>query len=88
MVGVLTLASSASPFPYAAVAIATYTAQAELNYDESVSAAILEVDGQQITGEDEIVRTLAKAGGLADDSAKVRVYLHSTQSGAQENMWT
>lgn len=71
MVGVLTVSSSASPFPYAAVAIATYTRKAELHFDESIEAATLDLKGSQITGEDEIVRTLAKAGGLADDSAKV-----------------
>ncbi len=71
MVGVLTLKSSASPFPYAALTIATYTQQAEVNFDESASGVSLDINGSQITSEEEIVRALAKAGGLADDSAKV-----------------
>lgn len=72
MVGVLTVASSASPFPYAAVAIATYTHKAEVAFDESVQGAVLDFNGTKITTEEEIVRILAKAGGLAEDSAKVR----------------
>lgn len=71
MVGVLTVSTAASPFPYAAIAIATYTQKAEVNFDEEVKLASLALDGINITGEDEIVRTLAKAGGLADDSANV-----------------
>lgn len=71
MVGTLTLSSAASPFPFAAAAIATYTGNAELNFDESVSAPTLELDGTTVTSEDEIVRALAKEGGLSDDSAKV-----------------
>ena len=73
MVGILTVSSSASPFPYAAVATATYTRKAEINYDENASSPVLELNGSKVSGEDEIVRSLAKAGGLADDSAKVRI---------------
>ena len=69
MVGVLTVAASA--FPYAAVAIATFTRKAEVTFDESIPAPVLELNGEQTTGEEEIVRALAKAGGLAEDSAKV-----------------
>ncbi|OBZ65709.1 putative glutamate--tRNA ligase, cytoplasmic [Grifola frondosa] len=74
MSGVLTVSSKASPFPYAAVAIATYTQKAELNFDEGASGLILELDGSKISTEDEIVRALAKAGGLSDDSAKTSAY--------------
>ncbi|KAN0139519.1 hypothetical protein V8E53_002635 [Lactarius tabidus] len=49
----LVLSSKASPFPYAAVAIAMYTQKAEVNYEEDA------------------VRALAKAGGLAEDSVKI-----------------
>lgn len=72
MSGVLTASSAASPFPFAAVAIATYTGKAELAFEESTSGISLELNGSKLTAEDEIVRALAKAGGLADDSAKVR----------------
>ncbi|OSX65375.1 hypothetical protein POSPLADRAFT_1054129 [Postia placenta MAD-698-R-SB12] len=70
MPGVLSLSSSASPFPYAAIAIATYTDKAELSYDESASGVSLQLNGSTISAEDEIVRALAKEGGLSDDSAK------------------
>ena len=71
MAGVLTVSSSASPFPFAAVAAATYTQKAEVNFDESASGASLELNGTTHTDEAEIVAALAKAGGLAEDSAKV-----------------
>ncbi|PSS31072.1 hypothetical protein PHLCEN_2v2404 [Hermanssonia centrifuga] len=74
MVGVLTLKSSASPFPYAALTIATYTQQAEVNFDERANGVSLDIHGSQITSEEEIVRALAKAGGLADDSAKTQAF--------------
>ena len=73
MAGVLTVASSASPFPYAAVAIATYTQKVEVTFDEGVSGVSLDLNGSKVTDEAEAVRAIAKAGGLADDSAKVRV---------------
>lgn len=66
----ITLSTKTSPFPYAAVAIATYTQKAELNYDESVVGVALDSDGSQLSAEDEIVAHLAKAGGLAGDSTK------------------
>ena len=72
MPGVLTVSSSASPFPYAAVATATYTQKAEVKFDGTASGISLEVNGSTIASEDEIVRALAKEAGLADDSAKVR----------------
>lgn len=75
MVGVLTVSTSASPFPYAAVAIATLTLKAEVNFDESVQTTTLSLNGSQFVGEEEVVRVLAKEGGLADDSAKVRSIL-------------
>lgn len=71
MVGVLTLSSTALPFPYAALATATYTQKAEVTFDESAAGISLDFDGSKITKEDEIVRVLAKAADLADDSAKV-----------------
>ncbi|KAH7910640.1 tRNA synthetases class I, catalytic domain-containing protein [Hygrophoropsis aurantiaca] len=70
----LTLSSKASPFPYATIAIATYTQKAELNFDESATGVILDLDGSQLDAEDQIVETLAKAGGLAGDSTKTASY--------------
>lgn len=78
MSGVLTLTPAASPFPWAAAAISTYTNKATLNFDTAAKGVSLEIDGSQITAEDEIVQALAKAGGLADDSAKVRIKLQQT----------
>lgn len=72
MVGTLTLSTKLSPFPWAATVIATYTEKAELSFDEGTSGVTLDFDGSQITDEAQIVQTLAKAGGLADESTKVR----------------
>ena len=71
MAGVLTLSPAASPFPWAAAATVTYTGKAILNFDTAAPGLSLEFDGSKITAEDEVVRTLAKAGGMAEDSAKV-----------------
>ena len=71
MAGILTVSSAASPFPYAALATATYTQKAEVTFDESATGISLDFGGSKFTTEDEIVRALAKAAGLADDSAKV-----------------
>lgn len=71
MSGILTVSPASSPFPFGSVAIATYTQKAELVFDESASRVTLDLNGSQITEEDEIVQALAKAGGLSDDSAKV-----------------
>lgn len=72
MAGVLTVSSAASPFPYAALATATYTQKAEISFDGTATGISLDLNGEKITSEDEAVRALAKAAGLADDSAKVR----------------
>ena len=72
MDGVLTLSPAASPFPWAAAATATFTGKATLNFDTAATALSLQLDGSTITAEDEIVQSLAKAGGLSEDSAKVR----------------
>ncbi|OJT06095.1 hypothetical protein TRAPUB_3030 [Trametes pubescens] len=74
MSGVLTLTPAASPFPWAAAAISTYTNKATLNFDTAAKGVTLEIDGSQITAEDEIVQALAKAGGLAGDSAKTAAF--------------
>ncbi|KAL6301820.1 glutamate-tRNA ligase [Sparassis latifolia] len=74
MADVLTVSSAASPFPFAAVAIATYTQKVELAFDESASGVTLELDGSKITAEDQVVQALAKAGGLPEDGAKASAY--------------
>ena len=71
MAGTLILSAKAAPFPYAAVAAASYTQKAEIVYDESVSGIELELDGSKIASEEEAVKALAKAAGMADDSTKV-----------------
>ncbi|KAI0707693.1 glutamate-tRNA ligase [Earliella scabrosa] len=74
MAGVLNLSPTASPFPWAAAAIATYTGKATLNFDTAATSLSLDLDGSQLTTEDEIIQALAKAGGLSDDSAKTAAY--------------
>ncbi|KAH9180743.1 glutamate-tRNA ligase [Lactarius sanguifluus] len=73
-VGNLVVSSRASPFPYAAVAIASYTQKAEVNYDESATGFSFTFEGTEVTTEEDAVRALAKAGGLADDSVKTPEY--------------
>jgi glutamyl-tRNA synthetase len=70
-IGTLAVSFKESPFPYAAVAIASYTKKAEVNYDESASGLSLTLESTQFTSEEEAVIALAKAGGLAEDSVKV-----------------
>jgi glutamyl-tRNA synthetase len=72
-VGTLTLSFKESPFPYAAVAIASFTKKAEVNYDESASGLALTLEGAQFTSEEDAVKVIAKAGGLAEDSVKVYI---------------
>ena len=72
-IGTLTVSFKESPFPYAAVAIASYTKKAEVNYDESASGLTLTLEGTQLTSEEDAVKALAKAGGLAEDSVKVYI---------------
>ncbi|PCH37806.1 glutamate-tRNA ligase [Wolfiporia cocos MD-104 SS10] len=72
MSGVLTL--PVSPFPFAAAAIAAYTGKAELSFDQSASTPSLELNGVTISGEEEIVRALARVGGLLRDSPKTQVF--------------
>ncbi|KAJ7510169.1 glutamate-tRNA ligase [Mycena galericulata] len=66
----LTVSSKQTPFPYAAVAFASYTEKADLVFDESVKGITLQLNGSSITNEEEIVHALAKAHGLSDDSSK------------------
>jgi len=70
--GNLVISFKASPFPYAAVAIASYTQKAEVNYDELAKGLSFIIEGTEITTEEDTVKALAKAGGLAEDNDKVR----------------
>ena len=72
MAGTLTLSPSAAPFPWASAAITTFSGKAVLNFDTAATGVTLEIDGSKLAAEDEIVQALAKAGGLSDDSEKVR----------------
>ena len=67
----LTLSTKAPPFPYAALAIATYTQKAELNFDETATGVSLDLDGDEYTTEEEIVAVLAKIAGIDGESTKV-----------------
>lgn len=67
----LTLSTKASPFPYAALAIATYTQKAELNFDETTTGVSLDLDGDKYVTEEEIVTILAKIAGIDGESTKV-----------------
>lgn len=70
----LTLSSTLSRFPYAAAAVAAYTKQAELIFDDTSADVSLNLGGAEISGEEKIVEELAKAGGLSSDSTTVWIY--------------
>ncbi|KZP21171.1 glutamate-tRNA ligase [Athelia psychrophila] len=70
MAGALTLSSKTSPFPFAAIAIASYTQKATLDFDETAPGTTLDLNGTKLTSEDDIVHALAKAGELSADSIK------------------
>ncbi|TBU35547.1 glutamate-tRNA ligase [Dichomitus squalens] len=80
MSGTLTLSPTASPFPWAAAAVATFTGKAALNFDPAAAGVTLELGGSKLTAEDEIVQTIAKAGGLSSDSAKSAAYFALAKS--------
>ena len=71
----LTLSTKASPFPYAALAIAAYTQKAELNFDETATGVLLDLDGDKYTTEEEIIAILAKIAGIEGENTKVDRYL-------------
>lgn len=73
----LTLSSAASPFPFAALATASYTGKAEIAFDASATTPVLDIGGAQVTDEVEIVQALAKDADLSGDSSKVRVCLQA-----------
>lgn len=71
----LTLSTKTSPFPYAALAIATYTQKAELNFDDTATGVSLDLNGDRYTTEEEIVAILAKIARMDGESTKVDRYL-------------
>ncbi|KAF9246406.1 tRNA synthetases class I, catalytic domain-containing protein [Melanogaster broomeanus] len=70
----LTLPTKASPFPFAALAIASYTQKADLNFDENATGVSLDLDGARYATEEEIVNVLAKLGDLDRESTKAATY--------------
>ncbi|KIJ69105.1 hypothetical protein HYDPIDRAFT_179001 [Hydnomerulius pinastri MD-312] len=70
----LTLSTKTSPFPYAALAIVSYTQKAELNYEEAATGVSLDLDGTQYTTEEEIVNVLSKAAGIDGESTKAATF--------------
>lgn len=73
MAAVLTVSAKLNPFPFAAISIAAYIGNVETVYDDTTEP-VLDLQGSKITAEVDIVLALAKAGGLADDSANVSFY--------------
>ncbi|KAF8211869.1 glutamate-tRNA ligase [Mycena galopus ATCC 62051] len=70
----LTVSSKLTPFPWAAVAIASYTEKAELVFDETATGITLQLDGSSISDEEEIVHTLAKLHGLSEHISKTPAF--------------
>lgn len=77
----LALSSTLSPFPYAATALAAYTKQAELVFDDGAEGVNLDLSGTVISGEEKIVEELAKGGSLSSDSTTVRPVVISVRGG-------
>lgn len=71
----LILSTKISPFPYAALAIATYTQKAQLNFDEAATGVSLDLDGDKYLTEEEIIAILAKIAGIGGESTKVNQHL-------------
>lgn len=79
----LTLPSTLSPFPYAAAALAEYTKQAELAFDDASTDVSLNLGGAVISGEEKIVEELAKVGGLSSDSTTTPALISSARALAK-----
>ncbi len=71
MTGKLIVSSKQSPFPFGALAIASYTNLADITFDETAAAALLELNGSRYDSEEAIVQAIAQAGKLSEDSVKV-----------------
>ena len=71
MAAVLTVSPNQSPFPYGATALAANTGLAAIVFDDAATGLPLELSGQAVNTEDEIISILAKEGNVGGDSAKV-----------------
>ena len=71
MAAVLTVSPKQSPFPYGATALAANTGLAAIVFDDAATGLSLELSGQAVNTEDEIISILAKEGNVGGDSAKV-----------------
>ncbi|KAN0077172.1 tRNA synthetases class I (E and Q), catalytic domain containing protein [Tylopilus felleus] len=78
----LTLSVKASPFPYAALALATYTQKTELVFDENATGVSLDLDGDKYSTEEEIVAILTKIAGIDAESTKPEVSTYSALAKA------
>jgi len=72
MAGTLTISSKLSPFPFAAIAIASYTGNVDVIFDESATEIVLEFNGSKIKTEENIVLALANVSQLPQDDSIVR----------------
>ncbi|KAF9265646.1 glutamate-tRNA ligase [Marasmius fiardii PR-910] len=84
--GTLSLSSKLSPFPYAALAAASYTGKVEVTYDEEITKPTLDLNGSKIDEEEGIVHALGKAGGLSEDSAKAASFFALAKSLSKTNV--
>jgi glutamyl-tRNA synthetase len=66
----LVISSKATPFPWAAVAIASSMGKTDLVFDDKIETPTLQSGDSKITGEENIVLSLANSGGISDDSSK------------------
>ena len=71
VVATLTLSPKISPFPYAVIAVAEYTGQVDVVFDESAGLS-LDLEGTHTTNQLRTIQALAQTGGLSGDSKKVR----------------
>src|ERR1700722_12498450 len=62
------LVVSTASFPYGAAAFAIYTRQAEITIAQAVTSPVLELNGETFHGEVEIIRILAKAAGMDEET--------------------
>lgn len=70
MAAKLLLSPVTTPFPYGAVAAASLTGNATVQYDTDASTA-LEWKGKKITAEEEIIQTLTASSVFVGESSKV-----------------
>ncbi|KAF9566360.1 glutamate-tRNA ligase [Agrocybe pediades] len=74
MSSILTVPTKQSPFPYAATGIASFTAKAEVVFDDAATSMTLVAGASSITEEDDIVQQIGKEAGLLGESAKTPAF--------------